>query len=50
MLILSALSDVRTILAGPTIQVRCLACPPAAPARMDTSEAGVLERLLNWLS
>jgi protease IV len=49
MLILSALGDVRTILAGPTVQVRCLACPPVAPARVEARDAGMLERLLGWL-
>jgi protease-4 len=47
----AALADARAVLAGPTIQVRCLTCPPStAAARVDTADAGLLERLLGWLS
>ena len=29
-----AIADFRTVLAGPSIQVRCLECPTVAPARV----------------
>ena len=44
-----ALSEVRVILSGPTIQVRCLTCPPVAgPARLTSEDRGWLARLLSW--
>ena len=50
MLFLSALGDARSILSGPTIQVRCLACGPVAPPRIEAKDAGLMERLLGWMS
>ncbi|CAA9503537.1 MAG: Signal peptide peptidase SppA (protease 4) [uncultured Sphingomonas sp.] len=44
-----AAADVRTILSGPTLQVRCLECPPVAPARIAAADAGVLGAMLGWL-
>ena len=42
-------ADLRSILSGPTIQARCLACPPsAAPARLSANDRSWLERLLSW--
>ena len=42
-------TDLRSILSGPTIQARCLACPPsAAPARLSANDRSWLERLLSW--
>ena len=42
-------TDMRSILSGPTIQARCLACPPsAAPARISTEDRGWLATLLSW--
>ena len=45
----AALTDMRSILSGPTIQVRCLECAPSAPARMRGSDAGFFQALLGWL-
>jgi protease-4 len=50
-MLLAALSDARTILAGPSIQARCLECPvtgaiPPAPAR----KADFLTLVKEWLS
>ncbi len=48
-LLARALADFRSILSGPTIQARCLACPPsAAPARLSAEDRGWLARLLSW--
>ena len=30
-----ALADLRSVLTGPSIQVRCLECPSVAPARVE---------------
>jgi len=35
-----ALVDLRSMLSGPRIQVRCLDCPPVAPARVTKSDLG----------
>ena len=45
----AALMDMRAILSGPTIQVRCLECAPAAPARIRGGDAGFFQALLGWL-
>jgi protease-4 len=44
-----AISEVRSVLAGPSIQARCLECPPAAPARLDKRDLSLLELLKDWL-
>jgi protease-4 len=46
----AALMDVRSILSGPSIQVRCLECAPAAPARIRGGDVGFVQALLGWLS
>ena len=46
----AALAELRSILSGPTIQVRCLECGPAAPALPRAAETGVTEALLGWLT
>ena len=48
-LLARAIAEVRSILNGPTIQVRCLDCPPvvAAPVLSD-EDRGWLARLLSW--
>ncbi|MEO6113157.1 MAG: S49 family peptidase, partial [Sphingomicrobium sp.] len=47
-LLARAVADFRSILSGPTIQARCLACPPsAAPARLSVDDRGWLARLLS---
>lgn len=44
------LTEVRSILAGPSIQARCLSCPAVAPARLDKRDLGLLALLKEWLS
>jgi len=46
----SALTDLRAVLAGPRIQVRCLECPPVAPARVTADDLGFFAALRAWLS
>jgi protease-4 len=46
----AALTEVRSILAGPSIQARCLECPPTAPARLDKRDLSLLALLKDWLS
>ena len=41
--------DLRMILAGPSIQARCLACPPVAPARITPQDRSLLQLLEAWL-
>ena len=44
-----ALADIRTILNGPSIQVRCLECPTAAHAKVERRDAGFMASLAEWL-
>ncbi|HET7817596.1 MAG TPA: S49 family peptidase, partial [Sphingomicrobium sp.] len=44
-----ALADLRSVLSGPAIQVRCLECPAAAPATLAKRDLGFLEALKAWL-
>jgi protease IV len=44
------LSEVRSILAGPSIQARCLSCPAAAPATLDKRDLTMLGLIKGWLS
>ena len=44
------IAEVRSILTGPSIQARCLACPPVAPARLDARDFSLLELIKGWLS
>jgi protease-4 len=46
----AAIDEVRSILAGPSIQARCLECPAVAPARLQKRDLSVLEMLAGWLS
>ncbi|HLO20022.1 MAG TPA: signal peptide peptidase SppA [Sphingomicrobium sp.] len=48
--IASMLTEVRSILAGPSIQARCLSCPPVAPARLDKRDLSLFELLKDWLA
>jgi protease-4 len=41
----AAMAEVRAMLAGPSIQARCLECPPVAPVRMPRSDASLLDLL-----
>jgi len=45
-----AIFDVRAILSGPSIQARCLECPPVAPAPMPARDRSLLSLLEEWLS
>ena len=48
-MLVRALADVRSIISGPTIQVRCLECPPVAAApRLSQDDRGWIARLLSW--
>ncbi|MFL6747939.1 MAG: signal peptide peptidase SppA [Sphingomicrobium sp.] len=48
-LVARAIGEARAILDGPTIQVRCLECPPMAVApRHSTDDRRWLARLLSW--
>lgn len=47
--ITDALVQLRTVLAGPRIQVRCLECPASAPARVTSAEKGFMTALRDWL-
>jgi len=46
----AALAELKSVLSGPTIQVRCLDCGPAAPVGTRTADAGFMQALLGWLS
>ena len=48
-LLARVIAEARSILSGPTIQARCLECPPlgAAP-RLSAEDRGWLARLLSW--
>ncbi len=46
----AAISEVRSIMAGSSIQARCLECPPVAPARLSKRDLSLLELLKEWLS
>ena len=45
----AALAQVRSILGGPSIQARCLACPAIAPARLDQRDLTLLGLVKEWL-
>ncbi|MDQ3483414.1 MAG: S49 family peptidase, partial [Pseudomonadota bacterium] len=47
--LVSALTDLRSILAGPRIQVRCLECPSSAPARAKAEDLSFMAALRAWL-
>jgi protease IV len=44
-----AVADMRSVLAGPSIQARCLECPAVAPARVEQRDLGFLAALKAWL-
>jgi len=44
------LAEVRSVLKGPSIQARCLECPPVAPARIEQKDLTLLGLLRQWLS
>jgi protease-4 len=45
-----AISEVRSIFAGPSIQARCLECATGAPARLDKRDLSLLQLLKDWLT
>ena len=47
--LMQALADFRSILAGPSIQVRCLECPSSAPARVQQQDVSTFAALKAWL-
>ncbi|WP_341633102.1 signal peptide peptidase SppA [Sphingomonas agri] len=46
----SVLAEVRSILSGPSIQVRCLECPAVAPARIEQKDLTLLGFVKGWLN
>jgi len=48
--LVETLSEVRSILAGPSIQARCMSCPPVAPARLNKRDLSLLELIKTLLS
>ena len=45
----AALTELRSILSGPSIQVRCLECGPVTPTRVRGDEMTFTQALLGWL-
>jgi protease-4 len=45
-----SLAQLREVLTGPRVQVRCLECPPVAPARVTAQDAGFFAALRQLLS
>jgi protease IV len=48
--LVEALAEVRSILAGPSIQARCLECGPTVPAKLEKKDLRLLTLLREWLS
>lgn len=46
----NAVAEMRSVLEGPRIQVRCLECPPVAPARPKAQDLTLLAELRSLLS
>jgi protease-4 len=44
----AAVANVRAILTGPRIQVRCFECGPVVPARLERQDKGFLAALAEW--
>jgi protease-4 len=44
------LGEIRSILAGPSIQARCLECPSVAPAQLRMQDLSMLDLIKEWLS
>ena len=44
-----AVAELRSVLSGPNIQVRCLECPTVAPARVERRHMGFLAAIGEWL-
>jgi protease-4 len=48
--LVAMIAEASSILAGPNIQVRCLECPPVAPAVLKPADRGLLALIKEWLS
>jgi protease-4 len=46
----TVLAEVQSIVKGPSIQARCLECPPVAPARVEQRDLSLLDLVKAWLS
>jgi protease IV len=44
-----AMAELRSVLTGPNIQVRCLECPGVAPVRVERKDIGFLSTIGEWL-
>ena len=44
-----AMAELRSVLTGPNVQVRCLECPGVAPARVERKDMGFLADVGEWL-
>jgi len=44
-----AVTDLRSVLEGPSIQVRCLECPTVAPAKIERRDVSFLSAISSWL-
>ena len=44
-----AMAELRSVLTGPNIQVRCIECPGVAPARVEGKDLGFLAAIGEWL-
>ena len=49
-MLLAAMAELRSILDGPSIQVRCLECPLQPVARAPRAERGFLAAVVEWLT
>ena len=45
----SVIAEVGSILKGPSIQARCIECPPVAPARIEEKDLTLLAMMKSWL-
>jgi protease-4 len=48
--LVAAIAEIRSILSGPSIQARCLECPPSAPANLRQRDLSLLALIKEWLS
>ena len=46
----AAINEVSSVLKGPSIQARCLECPPVEPARVEDKDLTLLGLIKTWLS
>jgi protease-4 len=44
-----AVAELRSVLSGPNIQVRCLECPTVTPVRVERRDVGFLAAIGEWL-